>query len=139
MLVMVVDGKGGGIGVSLIEKILECNLDVDIIGIGTNSVAMSGMNKLGVDCASGENPVVYNAGRADFILGPMGILTANSMFGEITPKMAYAISESEAKKILIPMNKCNVITVGVINKRINEYIEEAIDILKEEIEKKKSR
>ena len=67
MLVMVVDGKGGGIGVSLIEKILECNLDVDIIGIGTNSVAMSGMNKLGVDCASGENPVVYNAGRADFI------------------------------------------------------------------------
>ena len=139
MLVMVVDGKGGGIGVSLIEKILECNLDVDIIGIGTNSVAMSGMNKLGVDCASGENTFVYNAGRADFILGPMGILTANSMFGEITPKMAYAISESEAKKILIPMNKCNVITVGVINKSINEYIEEAIDILKEEIEKKKSR
>ena len=96
---------------------------------------MSGMNKLGIDCASGENPVVYNAGKADFILGPMGILTANAMFGEITPKMAHAISESEAKKILIPMNKCNVITVGVVNKSINEYIEEAVSILKEEVKK----
>lgn len=139
MLVMVVDGKGGGIGVSLIEKIKEKKLDVDIIGVGTNSIAMSGMNKLGIDCASGENPVVYNAGKAGFILGPMGILTANAMFGEITPKMAHAISESEAKKILIPMNKCNVITVGVVNKSINEYIEEAVSILKEEVEKKKSR
>lgn len=135
MLVMVVDGKGGGIGVSLIEKIKEKKLDVDIIGVGTNSIAMSGMNKLGIDCASGENPVVYNAGKADFILGPMGILTANAMFGEITPKMAHAISESEAKKILIPMNKCNVITVGVVNKSINEYIEEAVSILKEEVKK----
>ena len=136
MLVLIVDGKGGGIGASLIEKIKEYKLDVDIIGVGTNSIAMSCMNKLGVDCASGENPVIYNAAKSDFIMGPMGIITANAMLGEITPKMAGAISKSEAKKILIPMNKCNVITVGVVNKAMGEYIKEAVNILKEEIDKK---
>lgn len=137
MKILIVDGKGGGIGASLIEKIATLNSDNEIIAVGTNSVATSAMNKVGIaNCATGENPIVYNAKKVDFILGPMGILLANSMLGEITPKIANAISESEAKKILIPMNRCNLSVVGVSNKTISEYINEAVIMLNNEIEKR---
>jgi len=100
MLVAVIDGQGGGIGRSVVEK-LKNSLpgDIRIIALGTNSLATSNMLKAGAnDGATGENAIVFNAARADFIIGAVGIISANSMLGELTPAIARAVAESPAKK-----------------------------------------
>jgi NAD(P)-dependent dehydrogenase (short-subunit alcohol dehydrogenase family) len=131
MKIAVIDGQGGGIGKMLIEKlkpVLEGK--GTIIALGTNALATAQMLKAGADDgATGENAIVYNASKVDLILGPMGIVLANAMLGELTPKMAQAIGESPAKKILIPVNKCAVHVVGVTEMTMNQYVEEAISIV----------
>ena len=114
MKILVVDAQGGGLGRALIEKLRAANLPVEIFGVGTNSMATASLRKAGADaCATGENAVIYNAKHADIIMGGMGILSANAMMGEISPAMAAAISESEAVKLLIPLNRCNIVVCGV--------------------------
>ncbi|MDF2510730.1 MAG: hypothetical protein K0S04_596 [Herbinix sp.] len=129
MNVLVIDGQGGGVGRSLVEAISNKCKNVNIIAVGTNSAATTNMLKgrAGVDAATGENAVVYNCRYADVIVGPIGIVMANSMFGEVTPKMAEAVSSSQARLILIPMNRCHATVIGVTEKKLPEYIEEAVN------------
>ncbi|MDR0293227.1 MAG: DUF3842 family protein [Oscillospiraceae bacterium] len=125
MNILVIDGMGGGIGKSIIEHIKAEISGVVITAVGTNSLATSAMLKAGASCgATGENAVVYNCAEADYIIGVTGIVIANSMHGEISPKMAEAVSSSPAHKILIPIDKCNVTVLGVVEKPVQFYIDE---------------
>ena len=131
MNVLVIDGMGGGIGKSIIEHIKSGLNDVEITAVGTNSTATSAMLKAGADnSATGENAVVYNCTKADCIIGVIGIVIANSMHGEISAKMAEAVSSSPARKILIPIDKCNVTVLGLPGKPIQTYIGEINKTLK---------
>jgi hypothetical protein len=132
MRIAVVDGQGGGIGKAIVEKMRkELPENIDIIALGTNAVASMLMLKAGAnEGASGENAIVYNANKVDFIVGTIGIIAANSMMGELTPLMAQAISESSARKILIPLNRCNVEIVGVKSEPLPHHIEGLVNIIK---------
>jgi len=129
MRILIIDGQGGGLGKGIITRIRkEATLsEIEIIAVGTNSLATSAMLKAGATYgATGENAVVYNCKNADIILGALGIGFANSMFGEISPNMASAVSESSAFKLLIPISKCNVSIVGSSEKTMPQYIEDVI-------------
>jgi len=131
MNILIIDGMGGGIGKSIIEHIKSEFAGAVITAVGTNSIATSAMLKAGADYgATGENAVVFNCTKADFIIGVTGIIFANAMHGEISPKMAEAVSSSLAHKILLPVDKCNVTIVGVDNKPIQVYKNEIAAILK---------
>lgn len=131
MEIVVIDGLGGGIGKSVIEAIKKELPDTFVIGVGTNSAATNNMKKGGADVvATGENAVVYNASRASLIVGPIGIVFGNSMYGEVSPTMANAISCSDAQKYLIPVSQCSGHVLGVESKTIQEYIQDFIQILK---------
>ena len=131
MEILIIDAQGGGIGKQLIIEINKNFKNANITAVGTNSVATTNMLKAGAtNAATGENAVVVACRKADIIIGPVGIVIADSMYGEITPKMAVAVGQSNAKKLLIPMNHCNNIIVGVENKRMNEFISETINELK---------
>jgi len=132
MRIAVIDGQGGGIGKAIVEKLRRVFEDsIEIVALGTNSLATSLMLKAGAnEGATGENAISYNASKVDMILGPIGIVCANSLMGELTPLMARAISESPAKKILIPLNRCNIAVAGVENKPLPHYIDDAVLIVK---------
>ena len=131
MNILIIDGMGGGIGKSIIEHIKGEFADAKITAVGTNSIATSAMLKAGADYgATGENAIVFNCTKTDLIIGVTGIVFANAMHGEISPKMAEAVSSSPAHKILLPVDKCNVTIVGVDNKPIQVYINEIAVILK---------
>lgn len=127
MFILIVDGMGGGIGKTIVEFIKNSNLsaEAEIIAVGTNSIATANMIKAGADAgATGENAVVFNAARADVIIGTSGIVIGNSMFGEISPAIASAISCSDAHKILLPVSKCNVTILGAGTKPISALLQE---------------
>lgn len=128
MNILVIDGQGGGVGRALVERIsMKCR-SAEIVAVGTNSSATVNMLKgSNISGATGENAVIYNCQYADVIVGPIGIVMANAMLGEITPKMAEAVSSSRAHIILIPMNRCQTHIVGVGDKKVSEYIDEVID------------
>jgi hypothetical protein len=113
--IAVIDGQGGGIGKQIIEALRkEMHWNVDILALGTTSLATAAMMKSGAkEGATGENAIVYSSQRVDYILGSVGIITANAMNGEITPAMAKAIADSYAKKVLIPLSSNNIEIVGV--------------------------
>ena len=132
MKILIIDGMGGGIGKAVIEQIKNELADVEITAVGTNSIATSAMIKAGANYgATGENAVVYNCTKADFIIGVTGIVFSNAMHGEISPKMAEAVSSSLAHKILLPVDKCNVTVLGVADKPIQSHISEIVKKLKE--------
>ena len=136
MRIAVVDGQGGGMGKAIIEALRkELGDRVEILALGTNSIATSLMLKSGAHLgATGENAIVVNAEKADIIMGAIGIIVANSMMGELTPLMAKAIGESNAKKILLPLNRCNIEVVGVgKNDTLPYLIECAVDRVREEL------
>ena len=125
--ILVIDGQGGRMGATLVAQCKAAALPAEIIAIGANSAATAAMLKAGADAAAtGENPVVVNAATADIIAGPVGILTANALLGEITPAMAAAVSESPAQKLLIPVNRCSVTVVGVEQLSLGEYVKLAV-------------
>ena len=129
MKIVIIDGQGGKMGALLIEKIKASSLlsDAELIAIGTNSIATAAMLRAGADAgATGENPVVVNSKGADFIAGPIGILVADSLLGEVTPNMAVAIGQSAAQKILLPVNKCNHHIAGVQNFTMQELVTDAV-------------
>lgn len=132
MRIAVIDGQGGGIGKAIVAKFRGYYDDqIEIVALGTNSVATSIMLKAGAnEGATGENAIVYNTSKVDIILGPIGIICAYSFLGELTPRMASAIAESPAKKVLIPLNRCNITVAGIENKPLPHYIDDAIEIVK---------
>jgi len=128
MRVMVMDGQGGGVGRLLVEALAAALPGAEIIAVGTNATATANMMKGGTTLgATGENAVVYNSARVDAICGPMGILVANAMLGEITPKMASALSGAEVPIYLIPMGKCNAKVMGVTEKKLADYVKECVE------------
>jgi len=132
MRVVVIDGQGGRIGQLLVEAIVKESIPCDLIAIGTNSIATSAMIKAGAgQGATGENPVVVACRDADVIVGPIGILSADSLLGEITPKMAVAIGQSKAKKLLLPVSHCDNQVMGVKTLSISELVKETVDTIKE--------
>lgn len=133
MVVMVMDGQGGGIG-SVIIKALRTAVpqDVEILALGTNSAATARMMKAGANRgATGENAIVQTSPEADVIMGPLAVLMAHAMMGEVTPKMAEAVSASRAKKILIPLNQESVRLVGITADPLPHLVEEAMRVVKE--------
>jgi hypothetical protein len=131
MNVLVIDGQGGGMGKQLVSAIKEQCPDVTITAVGTNSIATVAMVKAGAhNSATGENAVIVGCRKADVIIGPIGIVIADSLFGEITPNMAVAIGQSDGKKILIPVNHCDKLIAGVCEKSMSFLIQDAVNILK---------
>ena len=132
MRIAVIDGQGGGVGKALVEALRrEFGREVHITALGANSVATSQMLKAGADeGATGENAIMVCAARAEVILGPLGILAADSMLGEITAGITRAIGASPARKILIPLNRCNLEVAGLKNMPFGQYIDEAVAMLK---------
>lgn len=130
MNIVVIDAQGGGIGRQIIAAVRSKYPDVTITAVGTNSAATSAMLKAGASQgATGENAVIVNCRNADVIIGPIGIVIADSMLGEITEQMAAAVGRSSAKRILIPMNRCDNLIAGVAAKGTGALIEDAMRCL----------
>ena len=128
MNILVVDAQGGGLGKQLITALKKNFPDMDITAVGTNTMATGVMLKAGAPhAATGENAVVVGCRKADIIIGPLAIVIADSMFGEITPAMALAVAQSNAKRILIPFNHCDNIVVGIHDYNVTAFIQDAVD------------
>jgi len=127
--ICIIDGQGGGIGATIIKKLREkFGEPLDIIALGTNAIATSQMLKAKANRgASGENAIAQTVKQMDLIIGPIGIVMANSMMGEVTPKMAEAITSSSAKKILLPLSQENVEIVGTAAIPLPHLIDELIE------------
>lgn len=129
--ILVIDAQGGGIGRQLVSAIKKNLPDAVITAVGTNVAATSAMMKAGADhAATGENAVVVGCRKADVIVGPIGIVIADALYGEITPVMAQAAARSRAKRILIPINQCDNIVVGVEDLSIGKLLQDVIRELK---------
>ncbi len=123
MKITIIDGQGGKMGKAVIEQLKKRHPDLELYAIGTNTIATSAMLKAGADYgATGENPCIVNARDSDLIIGPIGIVFADALLGEITPAIARAVSSSRAYKILIPVNRCNHYIVGCKETGLGEYI-----------------
>ncbi len=130
MRVLVIDGQGGGLGRQLVNAVKERFPEVEILAVGTNSAATNAMLRAGADqAATGENSVAVASGRVDVIMGAIGIVIADSMLGEITPRMALSVGQSLAKRILIPVNFCDNIVVGVTETSMAKNVQNAVDAL----------
>lgn len=127
MNILVIDAQGGGIGKQLVAAIKQNITNAIITAVGTNSTATSAMLKAGADYgATGENAVVVACRKADIIVGPVGIVIADALFGEITPRMATAVGQSTAKRILIPISHCDNIVVGVADLSLSAMIQAVV-------------
>ena len=127
MKILVIDGQGGGVGKSLVENLKKHLPDQPILALGTNAMATAGMLKAGADQgATGESAIIYNCRDADLILGPIGIVLAYSMLGEVSPAIAQAVGESKAARILIPIGKCRTKVAGLGDVSLASAIESAV-------------
>lgn len=130
MKIVVMDGQGGRLGKLLVEEVRARLPQAQILAIGTNALATSAMLKAGADFgATGENPVIRGVADADGVLGPVGIVVANSILGEVTPAMAAAVGSCRGKKYLVPMNSCGVIVAGVAEQSLSAYVADAVEAL----------
>ena len=132
MQILVIDAQGGGIGRQLVSGLRQAVPDAEITAVGTNSAATAAMHRAGADhAATGENAVVVACRKVDIIMGPIGMVIADSLFGEITPVMAAAVGQSSAKRVLIPFNHCDNILVGVPNTSVSALLQEAVDVVRQ--------
>ena len=135
MHILVIDGQGGGIGKQLVEEIRKALPEALITAAGTNSIATSAMIKAGADNGStGENAVIVGCRNADIIAGPMGIVIADSLLGEITPAMAAAVGQSPALRILLPVNRCKNLIIGIADMDIATMIKKAAEEIKKAVQ-----
>ncbi|PWM69080.1 MAG: hypothetical protein DBX38_00840 [Eubacteriales Family XIII. Incertae Sedis bacterium] len=135
MVIAVIDGQGGGIGRSICEKLKAALPDESILALGTNSAATGQMMRGGADDgATGENAIIHNMPKIDIICGVIAILNANSMLGELTPKMATAIGSSSAYKVLLPINRCHIHVVSINELSLSQHIDNAVAEIKRYIE-----
>ena len=131
MELLVIDAQGGGLGKMLIAEIKKEMPELEVAAIGTNSTATAAMKKAGASkAATGEDAIVVSAGKAKVIAGPIGIILADAMMGEITPKMAEAVGSSDAHKVLIPMNQCGTYITGVGDYSVAELVKQAVAQIK---------
>ena len=127
MTILVIDGQGGNIGRALVREITERLPGAELIAVGTNSIATSNMLKAGArSAATGENVVIVACRRADVIAGPIGIVIADALLGEVTPAMAVAVGQSRAARVLIPVNRCETLVAGVTDDTTASLIQDAI-------------
>ena len=128
MNILVIDAQGGGIGRQLVAKLIERIPEADIVAAGTNSMATNTMIKAGAKkAATGENAIRYCASQAKIITGPIGIIVANAMLGEISPAIAESVGSSTAPKVLIPTAHCNTIIAGTKALPVKDSIEDAVE------------
>ena len=130
--VLVIDGQGGGLGRQLVSALAAACPEVELTAVGTNSLAANAMLKAGASrAATGENAVVVNCRRADIIVGPIGIVIADALLGEITPTMAAAVCQSGARRVLVPINHCENYVVGVPDQPVSQLVAAAAQKVKE--------
>jgi hypothetical protein len=134
--ICIIDGHGGGIGATLIKYLKEAfNENNELVALGTNAIATAQMIKAGANKgATGENAICQTARQSDFIVGPIAIGWANAMLGEVTPKMAEAVSSSPAQKILLPLSQERIELVGVQKEPLPHLVQEVVNKIKEVIE-----
>ena len=129
--VVVIDGRSGRTGQLFIERVKAARLPCQITAIGTNAIATTAMLKAGAEVgATGENPVVVACRTADVIAGPIGILAADSLVGEVTPTMAVAVGQSRAVKLLFPVSHCNNVVVGTQSLSLSKLMDEGVELLR---------
>lgn len=127
MNVLIIDGQGGQLGGQIIKSLKVNFNELNITAVGTNATASANMLKAGADqVATGENPVIVACRKADIIIGPIGIVIADSLFGEITPQMAIAVGQANATRILLPLNKCDNLVAGVSTLSTAAILEDVI-------------
>ena len=138
--IAVIDGQGGGIGSLIVKRLRDEFGDaVEILSLGTNAAATSAMMKSRANKgATGENAIVWNVGKVDMILGPMSVVLANAMLGELTPRMADAVLASSAKKFLLPLNQEGIDIVGVEKEPLPHMIEKIIGTVRQAIGKERT-
>ena len=128
MKIIVIDGQGGSMGRIVVEQLKRRLPQQELIAIGTNSIATEAILRAGADRgASGENPVIVNVADADLIIGPIGLLAANALLGEVTPAMATAVGSARAWKVLIPAGRCRIRVAGVADLALGEFVQQAVD------------
>jgi hypothetical protein len=135
----VIDGQGGGIGSLIVKRLRDEFGDaIEILALGTNAAATTAMMKSRANKgATGENAIVWNAGRVDLITGTLSIVLPNAMLGELTPKMAEVIVSSNIKKILLPLNQEGIDVTGVEKEPLPHMVEKLIERIRKEIGKEK--
>lgn len=127
MKILIIDAQGGGIGKQLVARIKKEHPDQTVIAVGTNSIATSAMLRAGADQgATGENSVMVACRQADVIIGPIGIIIADAMLGEITPTIARTVAAADAVRILIPFNMCDTLIAGISDVSTGGLIDAAI-------------
>ena len=133
MVIMVMDGQGGGIGATLIKGLRDLPAEgLEILALGTNSIATSRMMKAGANRgATGENAIVHTCGNVDVIIGPLAVIMGNAMMGEVTPAMAEAVCSSGARKLLIPLTQEKVRLVGMSNEPLPHLVNQVVEIISE--------
>ncbi len=130
MKLLIIDGQGGGLGRQLVAAVKEQYPEIEVLAVGTNSAATNAMLRAGADrAATGENSVIVASGQADVIMGPLGMVIADSMLGEITPRMALAVGQSRAKRILIQVSQCDNIVVGARDVSMAQNVQNAVAVL----------
>ena len=128
MKIVVIDGQGGRLGKLLVEAVKDRIPQAEVLAVGTNGIATATMQKAGADyVATGENPVVRGVMDADVVLGPLGIVVAHSILGEVTPRIAEAVGGCRGKKILVPMNSCGVSVAGTQEMGLAGYVKLAAE------------
>ena len=124
MTIVVIDGQGGGLGRQIIAALRDADPGYTILAVGANSIATAAMLKAGAaTAATGENAVIVACRKADVIVGPVGVVIADSMLGEITPAMAVAVGQSAARRILVPMNQCDNTIVGILEQPVGQMVQ----------------
>ena len=127
MNILVIDGQGGQLGSQLIKSLKINFQNINIMAVGTNATASAAMLKAGANQAStGENPVIVACKKADVIIGPIGIVIADSLYGEVTPPMAVAVGQADAVRILLPINKCDNLVAGITDLSTAAILEDVI-------------
>lgn len=136
MRIVVIDGQGGGLGADLVARLkARLGKKAQVWAVGANALATSAMLRAGADkAATGENAVCYNAAHADLIMGPIGLLSANALMGEVSPAMAAAVSAADARRILIPMSSCGVLVAGSTGRKLEELLEDAVSLAEREVD-----
>ena len=138
MKILVIDGQGGQLGGQIIKLLQENFAEADIIAVGTNTTATATMLKAGAkQAATGENSVIVACRKADIIIGPIGIVVADAMLGEVTPQMAVAVGQADAVRLLLPINKCDNIIAGLSEVSVTDVLQDMLVKVRSVVEKGK--